>query len=315
MNTKKLCELCDLVSVATACGPAVKWVKERLPGWPFHMEEDGFFFLLPPGGKEENIKILYVAHVDEIGGIILQPHISDGSFKTRVIGNLPEIFAERALVAMDYLDEDGSTIRPCRGKVAGSELLIEGDNIKPFKTVFTFDEKAEVKGDWIYGKAIDPRVTAFALIESVYRLNSPEVGLMLIFAEECSMLAGEKGAHFAAKRFPNLSLIVNCDVPGLENTNGASIKKCIMRLYEGRDLIDPHFGIRIHEELIKRGCEVALGSTRTGSQTDLFIPQAHAISLAVAAEETHVARTRAYLPALEDLINVLSIIPELYLRA
>ncbi len=311
MDIKGLCEFCNIVSVATACGPAVKWVKEKLGEWSFHTEEDGFLLAFPPGEKSEDIKILYVAHVDEIGGIIIHPHPLNGNFKTRVIGALPEVFANRPLLAMDYLDEDGSTIRPCRGKIFRHELVVEGKGLQPFKTVFTFNEKAEVKGDYIYGKAIDPRVTAFAVVETLAQVNRPGVALMLIFAEECSLSAGQKGAYFANLHLSSLSLVVNCDVPGLENVQGGEINRCIMRLYEGKGLIDPHFGIRLYDELVKKGSNLLLTSTLTGSQTPIFIPQCHAISLAVPAEEAHVARTGASLSALKSLMDILTVIPDL----
>jgi putative aminopeptidase FrvX len=315
INTEKLCKFCDLISVGTACGPAVKWAREKLDTWTSYMEEDGFLLLLPPEGKMEHIKILYVAHIDEIGGIVMSPAAAGRGFKTRIIGTSPQAFSERPLIAMDYLDNDGNSVRECSGIMSGGDLLVSGKDLQPFRTVFTFDEKTSVYGEWIEGKAIDPRVTACGVIEAASMMKRSDVAVMLVFAEECSMFAAKKGAYFAADRFTSLSLIVNCDVPGFKNVEGGHIEKCIIRLYEGKNLIDPSFGIAIYEKLVKKGCTLSMGATLTGSQTSLFIPLCHTISLAVPAEEAHVARTRASLKALEDLIKVLVTIPEVAIKS
>ena len=309
INTEKLCEFCDLISVGTACGPAVKWAREKLGTWTSYMEEDGFLLLLPPESKMENIKILYVSHIDEIGGIVMSPAAAGKGFKTRIIGTMPQAFSERPLIAMDYLG-DGSSMKDCRGIMNGGELLAYGKDLQPFRTVFTFDEKTSLSGEWIEGKAIDPRVTAFGVIEAASMMKRSDVAVMLVFAEECSMFAAKKGAYFANKKLTSLSLMVNCDVPGFKNVVGGHIEQCIMRLYEGNNLVDPSFGITVYEKLIKNGCTLSMGATLTGSQTSLFIPLCHTISLAVPAEEAHVARTRASLRALEDLIKVLVTIPD-----
>ncbi|HPZ10151.1 MAG TPA: hypothetical protein PL110_18815 [Candidatus Eremiobacteraeota bacterium] len=328
INADNVCQFCDLVSVGTACGPAVKWVRERLSDWPVYMVEDGFIMSFYTGNINEyhkesekgvlvpslapeilkNIKILYVAHLDEIGGIVMLPEST--GFRTRIIGNIPQVFANRPLLAMDYLDKDGSTVRPCRGWINKDELFVEGENFEPLRTVFTFNEKTTVQDGWINGKALDPRLTAYAVIEAAYYMKRPDVAVMLVFAEECSIYAAKKGSCFAHDMFPSLSLVVNCDVPGLKNIEGGKLDQCIMRLYEGRTFIDPSFGIPIYDELIKHGCRLTMASTLTGSQTFLFIPQCHTISLGIAEEEAHAARTRASLSALEDLIEVLITIPD-----
>ncbi len=312
INTEKLCEFCDLISVGTACGPAVKWAEERLNSWTSHMVEDGFLLLLPPGSTMEQIRILYVSHIDEIGGIVMSPGASGKTFNTRIIGTAPRAFSERPLIAMDYLDNDGTSLRDCNGIISGGDLLLHGKDLQPFRTVFTFKEKASIYGEWIEGKAIDPRVTAFGVIEAASMIKRSDIAVMLVFAEECSMFAAKKGAYFANNRLKSLSLMVNCDVPGFNNVEGGHIEHCIMRLYEGKNLIDPSFGINMYEKLVKSGCNLSMGASLTGSQTSLFIPLCHTISLAVPAEEAHVARTRASLRALNELINVLVTIAEVF---
>ncbi len=312
INIEKLCEFCDLISVGTACGPAVKWAGEMLNTWSSHMEEDGFLLLLPPGSTMEQIRILYVSHIDEIGGIVMSPVPSGKVFKTRIIGTTPYTFAERPLIAMDYLDNDGTSLRDCNGIISGGDLLLHGRDLQPFRTVFTFKEKSSIYGEWIEGKAIDPRVTAFGVIEAASMMKRSDVAVMLVFAEECSMFAAKKGAYFANNRLSSLSLMVNCDVPGFKNVEGGHIEQCIMRLYEGKNLIDPSFGITMYEKLVKSGCTLSMGASLTGSQTSLFIPLCHTISLALPAEEAHVPRTKASLKGLADLITVLITIPEVF---
>ncbi len=121
--------------------------------------------------------------------------------------------------------------------------------------------------------------------------------------------AAEKGAAYARRRMGGLRLVVNCDVPGLANIEGWPLEQCGIRITEGGRLMDPSSALRVHGELVDRGIPIALGASRTGSQTPLFIPQCRAISLALPAEEAHVTPTRAYLPALETLIRALEAIP------
>lgn len=309
IDKTSLCELCDLVSIMTACGPAVKWVKEKLPLWHFNEVEDGFLFGFTEEGKKENIKYLYVSHLDEIGGLVTEKNIT--GYKTEVIGTMPEAFASRPLVSMDYLDRDGSTLSECKGHMEKGELVIEGKKLEPFHSVFTFQEKASLKNGWIEGKAIDPRITVYSIVEAVRNLKRNDTAVMFVFAEECSRFTGQKGAQFCQKYLPGLSLVVNCDVPGKKNISEEDLTKCIIRHKERLTYIDPGFSLRIYEKLLGKNCSLTMANSITGSMTDLFLPYCHAISLAVMAEEAHVARTRASLSAIKDLIKILITIPEL----
>ncbi len=195
------------------------------------------------------------------------------------------------------------------GDEGAVEAVLDAEGLRPLGAVCTFDEPTRVEGDWIVGKALDPRVTAFAVIEAARALARPDVAVMLVFAEECSIHAARKGALFAQERLPALSLVANCDVPGAAALSGAALEECALRVSEGGSLIDPHFGLGLHAELRERGLRLALAHARTGSQTPLFIPQCRAVSLAIAAEVAHVAPTKLSLAATRDLIEVLLAIP------
>lgn len=311
VDEKALCSLCDLVSVATACGPAVRWARQRLVGWHTELEEDGYLFALAPGASHKDVRALYVAHLDEIGGLVLTER--DDGWATRPIGVGPAALADRDLLVMDYRDHDGSTVRHGRGRVIDEQFVLEAEALTRLGAVFTHAAETRVEGDWIEGKALDPRLTAYAVVEAARELASPEVAVMLVFAEECSMQAAAKGAWFAERQLPSLELIANADVPGLANITGCSLEQCALRIAEGGALIDPHFGLGLHERLTARGCRIALAHARSGSQTSLFVPLAHAISLALPAAEAHVTPTRASLTALRDLIEVLVALPEVEL--
>ena len=69
----------------------------------------------------------------------------------------------------------------------------------------------------IEGKALDPRVTLYAVVEAVRALDSPHVGAMLVMAEECAMDVARKGVTFLQRHAPDLQMIANADVPGIQN--------------------------------------------------------------------------------------------------
>jgi putative aminopeptidase FrvX len=311
LSEESLCALCDLVSVATSCGPAVRWARGQLPGWQTELIEDGFLFALAPGASHKDVRALYVAHLDEVGGMVLSER-EDG-WLTRPIGIAPAALADRDLLVMDYRDDDGRTVRPGRGRVVDEQFVLEAEAVTRLGAVFAPAAQARIDGEWIEGKALDPRLTAYAVVEAARALSSPEVAVMLVFAEECSMGAAAKGARFADRHLPSLELVANADVPGLANITGCSLEQCALRVAEGGALVDPHFGLGLHERLTARGCRMALAHARSGSQTGLFVPLARAVSLALPAAEAHVTPTRASLTALRDLIEVLVALPEVEL--
>jgi len=302
--------LCDLVSVATACGPAVSWAVDRLDGWHATLLEDGFLFCRPSFGRIEDVRLLYMAHLDEVGGLVLE-HQQDGSgFSTLTIGVPSAALAGRALLAMDYDDKTGATVRPCSGVLVDGDLLLEGLGLRPYRTVFTFDETASLEGDWLCGKALDPRATVFAVVEAARLLARADVALMLVFAEECSSLPVQKAVEFARRHLPGLAMTVNCDVPGLANVWGVALDECAVRITERGSIVDPHFSLNLYDELLKAGCRISLATARSGSLTSFFSPLCRVLSIALPVEHAHIARSRVSLRALGDLMQVLQAIPD-----
>ena len=55
---------------------------------------------LPQGTAPEAVRLLFVTHVDEVGGFVMFP-AADGH-EARVIGNQPVVFAETPLQAYRY---------------------------------------------------------------------------------------------------------------------------------------------------------------------------------------------------------------------
>ncbi len=286
----------------------MNWVLDRLPDWETRLVDDGFLLVMPPDTTPAQVRVLFVSHVDEIGGYVLGPHPSGGHC-AMAIGAPPEAYAGRFLQCMDTLGVRGDSVRALEAWMEGESLIVDGERLQSYGTVFTYAERAHVEGDWVIGKALDPRLTLYAVVEAARTLADPEVAVMLVFAEECSIHAAEKGAAYASRHMSGLRLVVNCDVPGLASIEGWPLTQCGVRIAERGRLIDPHTSLRVHAELVERGIPIGLGASRTGSQTPLFIPHCRAISLALPAEEAHVTPTRAYLPALETLIWALQAIP------
>ena len=127
-------------------------------------------------------------------------------------------------------------------------------------------------GDVIEGKALDPRVTLYSVVEAVRALNSPRVGAMLVMAEECAMDVARKGVTFLQRYAPDLQLIANADVPWIHNIGDGQLDMPAIRVFEGRNFIDPSFGIRVTDILQAQGVELHLSAARSGSQTLLFTP-------------------------------------------
>src|SRR5438552_963692 len=83
--------LSEVPSVATACGPIGACLRRLLPGYEWTEVTDGGLVALPQGERAEAARLLFVTHVDEIGGFVLFPE--EGGFGTRLIGNKAEAFA------------------------------------------------------------------------------------------------------------------------------------------------------------------------------------------------------------------------------
>lgn len=299
----------EVPSIGTACLPAMRMLAERFgSGYTHTFASDGFCLFQKAGAGPEALKVVFVAHVDEVGGCVYGPY-GDTSFLTRVWGNGPEIFANAELQAFDYLAESGDEAYPVQGEVAevnGEErMLLHGEGIRPYRTGWTFRQETIFDGDIIDGKALDPRVTAYAVLEAVQALNTPEVGALFVMAEECAMDVARKAVTFLQERSPNLQLIANADVPGIQNIGEGRLELPAIRIFEGRNFIDPMFGIRVAEVMEQQGVEFHLSAARSGSQTLLFSPLAPTLSIALPSRGVHLPRVLMSLQGTERCISLL----------
>jgi putative aminopeptidase FrvX len=301
--------LTEVPSVGTACNPVLTLLTERLSAaWSRRFVSDGYCLFQRRGGTPEDIKVLYVAHVDEVGGCVYGSH-EGGAFLTRCWGNTPQVFADASLQAFDYLAESATNAYPVLGRVEKIQeedrLVLEGDSIRPYRTVFTFKQETDYMGDSIVGKALDPRVTAYAVLEAALALHSPQVGLLFVMAEECAMDVARKAVAHLQTSCPNLSLIVNADVPELRNLGDSRLDMPAIRIFEGRNFIDPMFGIRVAEIMEQDGVEFHLSAARSGSQTLLFTPLAPTLSIALPSHGVHLPAYSMSLTGTERCIRLL----------
>jgi putative aminopeptidase FrvX len=244
--------------------------------------------------------------MDEIGGVVLGP-AKEGGFKTRSWGCPPERFAASPLQAMDYLVEDGCEAFSVDADLAVEEtglgVVLTGEGIRPFRTAWTFRGDATVAGDWVEGKALDPRATLFSVLSAFVELADPKVAVLMVMAEECAMDMARKAVTMLQREAERLRLIVNADVPDVANLLDGSPDRPAIRIYEGRALIDPTCGIRMADLL--SDCTFHLTASRTGSQTALFSPLAPTISVALPGEGVHTARTRMSLTGIRRCVDLL----------
>jgi putative aminopeptidase FrvX len=306
--------LTEVPSIGTACGPAVNLLTQRFGAdYTRTLVPDGFCLFQKAGASPEALRVVFVAHMDEIGGCAYGPR-AEGGFHARAWGNAPKIFADATLQAFDYLAEDGRSAFPIRGEVVtvGEEerLVLHGEGIRPYRTGWTFREETTFDGDVIEGKALDPRVTLYAVVEAVRALDSPAVGAMLVMAEECAMDVARKGVVFLQRHSPHLQLIANADVPWIANIGEGRLDLPAIRIFEGRNFIDPSFGIRVAEKLQSQGVDLHLSAARSGSQTIYFTPLAPTLSIALPSDGVHLPRVKMSLKGTERCQRLLHAIGE-----
>jgi len=305
--------LTEVPSVGTACGPCIHLLTDRFGGaYTQTLVPDGFC-LFQKAGSTPDLKVVFVAHMDEVGGCVYGVRTPEegGGFNARFWGNDPEIFAPATLQGFDYLAEiaDDTTTFPVHAEIIGIDedrrLALHGEQIRPYRTGWTFREETTFHDDVIEGKALDPRVTLYSVVEAVRALDSPHVGAMLVMAEECAMDVARKGVAFLQRHAPNLQLIANADVPGRRNLADARLDLPAIRVFEGRNFIDPSFGIRVTDILQAQGVALHLSAARSGSQTLLFSPLAPTLSIALPATEVHLPRYQMSLKGTDRCTDLL----------
>ena len=107
--------LTEIPSVGTACLPGMNLLKARFGDqYDSTYVSDGFCLFQKQGGGPQALRVLFVAHIDEIGGCVYGPQTS-AAYASRCWGNRPKIFADAELQAFDYLSEDGKDTFPVQG--------------------------------------------------------------------------------------------------------------------------------------------------------------------------------------------------------
>src|SRR5438874_1215521 len=175
MDTAALRAWCELPSVATACGPAAAFVRACLPGWSLVDVTDGGLIATAPGAAAADVRLLFVVHVDEIGGLVGQS-LGRESYAARCWGAPPPVFTG-PLQAMRY-DSEAPAGTPCEGATSLGAFVLRGAVLEPWMTYFTFREPAVIEGGNLLAKAIDPRATAWAALQAAIALGAPEAGLL-----------------------------------------------------------------------------------------------------------------------------------------
>src|SRR5438477_83604 len=150
MDTAALRAWCELPAVGTACGPAAAFVRARLAGWQVTEVTDGGLIATASGADAARVRLLFVVHVDEIGGMIDQA-LGRNSYGARCWGAPPRVFAG-ALQAIRY-DAEGSEGAPCEGAAMLGGFSVRGAGLEPWMTYFTFREPAVIEGDDLIAKA------------------------------------------------------------------------------------------------------------------------------------------------------------------
>jgi putative aminopeptidase FrvX len=310
LHLEELKTLSELPAVATACGPVATCLRSLLPGYLFDEVPDGGLVARPHETATEAVRLLFVTHVDEVGGFVLFPE--EGGFSARHWGNRAAAFADTPLQAFRYDAMDAAAVVPCRGRATDDgRLILEGAGLEPLTMLWTFQEPLRVEGDVITGKALDPRVTVYCAVEAARRLRRPDAALLFCYAEECSMTATGKLVEYVRRHMPAVETIVNADVPGLHNIAGVDREEVAIRPMERDRLTDPTFSLALYERLRARGVAVKLGVAASGSQTHMFVPLARTVSVALPAQGIHQSRAIMSRTAVERCVRLLEAIGEM----
>jgi putative aminopeptidase FrvX len=299
----------EVPSVGTACFPVLRHFESRLAGeYSSLIVPDGFCFLHKKGADPAKIRTVFVSHVDEIGGIVTGSP-APGIFSTEFWGNTAAAFIGKPLIGYDYLSQDGCEMFPIEAELirAGNadRIVMRGPHCKPFRTAWTFGTETRFQDGWITAKALDPRATAYAVMEAARALDDGRIGIIFIMAEECSLLPALKAVDFIRKALPNLSAVINADVPDIGNLEGEETDLPSIRLMEKGTLIDPAFGLSMAEKLKGENVRFGFSTSRSASQTRHFSPVARTISIALPCQNTHQAEGRMRLNLIEACIELL----------
>ncbi len=307
LDLEFLLALSEAPAVATACGPVLSIVRSWLGDQAvLHLCPDSHALVLRPAARLDQVETLLVAHMDEVGGVVLG-EANGGGYYVQHWGCSADRFATASLQGMDYLARTSAEAFPVDAAPtpdgsAGS-FLLHGAGIRPFRTVWTFQGKASISGDFVMGKALDPRATLFAVLAAFAEMGDPVVAVLMVMAEECAMDVAQKAVRLLQRQAPGLRRIVNADVPDVTNLIGGRLDRPAIRIFEGRNMVDPSFGIRLAENITD--VDFQLTASLTGSQTPLFRPLAPTVSVALPGEGVHTPQTRMSLTGIQRCVDLL----------
>jgi len=276
---------------------------------------DGFCLFQLSGAAPQALRVLFVAHLDEIGGCVYGPRDEPpGSYDARWWGAEPEAFAAANLQAFDVLATDPSSAFTVRAELApDGRLVVLGDGVRPYRTMWTYREAVALQNDLVEGKALDPRATVYAVTEATRALDNPSVGALFVMAEECDVHVAQRAVAFLSRRAPDLRVVANADVPDLKALGEGRLDTPALRIYEGHALVDPTFGVRAAEELQRRGMHLHLTGARSSSQTSLFRALAPTLSVAIPCDGVHQPRGRMSLTGIQRCTDLLVAIGQMAL--
>jgi tetrahedral aminopeptidase len=261
-----------------------------------HVDDDGFLAVDPLGGFDPRVlkaqRVTVHTQSGDLSGVIGSPppHTLDEEEQERT----PKTEDVRIDLGLDAEDVE--------------ERVSLGDLV-------TMDQGTEIVGDHVTGKAIDNRVSVFALIEAARRIESPAVTVH--FAATVQEEVGLRGAHaLGVDLDPDLAIALDTtvanDVPGFEKREyvtelgeGAAIK-----LKDSSVITSPKVHKRLTEVAEERGIshqfEVlpAGGTDTAGFQTSAGAKPVGAIS--IPTRYLHTVTESAHVEDIEATIGLLS---------
>lgn len=309
IGEQELIKLTELPGVATACGIPASYIQTVLPRCAFGTCEDGYLFATPEGTAPEAIRMVYVAHLDEVGGMVTT-EVEQGLYDTKLFCSASSIAHRQiALYRYDATSEDGVLIGET--ELEEDRLLVRSDEIEPYLYFFTYREKTVLRGSTITGKALDPRAAVYCLMRVAEQTARTDLGFLFAFSEEVGAYGARKAASHFQQTLPNLEAVVNVDLPILGNAYDLALEEVAIRIIESdRVPIDPCTTLTVYEELRAKDVDVKLATARTGSQTALFAASWPSLSIAFPVRGGHTARGVVSMEAVEKCEALLMALPE-----
>ncbi|MDL5363730.1 M42 family metallopeptidase [Halalkalicoccus sp. NIPERK01] len=307
-------------------------VREELSGEVDELRTDAMGNVIGTLEGDSDYSVVVAAHMDEIGFMVT--HVDDrgflavdplGGFDPRVLkaqrvtvhtqsGDLPGVIGSPP---PHTLDEEEREQTPKTEDVRidlglGSETVDK--RVSPGDLV-TLDQDTETVGDHITGKAIDNRVSVFALIEAARRIADPAVTVH--FAATVQEEVGLRGAHaLGVDLDPDLAIALDTtvanDVPGFEERE--YVTRCgegtAIKLKDSSVITSPKVHRRLAEvaenEGISHQFEVlpAGGTDTAGFQTSAGAKPVGAIS--IPTRYLHTVTESAHVEDVAATIDLLS---------